>query len=166
MLVKAHRAYEKSICDKSKEKLKIFWSHVRSKLKSTSGVSPLLQNPDDKSSLKHDDHEKANILQKQFFSVFTDEPEGELPDFPASTDKKISDLFVTDEMMKKQIKLIDTNKSFGPDEIHPKMLVELVDHVAEPLAILMNKTLSCGIIPKNGRWLTFRPIYKNKVLKI
>ena len=123
MLVKAHRAYEKSICDKSKEKPKVFWSHVRSKLKSTSGVSPLLENPDDKSSLKHDDHEKANILQKQFCSVFTDEPQGELPDFPARTETKIDDLLVTEEMMKKRIKLLDTNKSFGPDETCLHILV-------------------------------------------
>ena len=87
-------------------------------------------------------------MQKQFCSVFTDEPQGELPDFPARTETKIDDLLVTEEMMKKRIKLLDTNKSFGPDEIHPKILVELIDHVAEPLAIIMNKTLSCGIIPK------------------
>ena len=76
-MTQARRDYEKNICDKSKKKPKIFWSHVRSKLKSSSGVSPLFENPKDKSSLKHDDHEKANILQKQFCSVFTHEPKGE-----------------------------------------------------------------------------------------
>eukprot|EP00111_Clytia_hemisphaerica_P011109 TCONS_00032522-protein len=65
-------------------------------------------------------------------------------------------------MMKKQIKQINTNKSFGPDEIHPKMLVELVDHVTEPLAIIMNKTLSCEIIPKEWKMAYVSPIYKNK----
>ena len=74
-------------------------------------------------------------MQKQVCSAFTDEPQGELPDFPARTETKIDDLLVTEEMIKKRIKLLDT-KSFGPDEIHPKM-VELV----EPLAIIMNKNL-------------------------
>ena len=50
MLVKAHRAYEKSICDKSKKKPKVFWSHVRSKLKSTSKYSCSLRKTKRKSS--------------------------------------------------------------------------------------------------------------------
>ena len=33
----------------------------------------------DKTSTKFNDLEKANILQKQFSSVFTREPEGEIP---------------------------------------------------------------------------------------
>ena len=42
---RARRSYEKNICDKSKSKPKVFWSHVRSKLKSASGVSSLLETP-------------------------------------------------------------------------------------------------------------------------
>ncbi|XP_066924072.1 uncharacterized protein [Clytia hemisphaerica] len=105
LMSKAHRTYEKSICDKSKEKPKIFWSHVRSKLKSSSGVSPLLENPDDKSSIKHDDLDKANILQKQFCSVFTNEPPGTIPDFPTRTEIQVENIIITEDMMRKTDKI-------------------------------------------------------------
>ena len=76
MMTQARRAYEQNICNKSKRKPKIFWSHVRCKLKSTSGTSFLLESPVDKSSLKHDDCSSLSmlalsILQNQFCSVFT-----------------------------------------------------------------------------------------------
>ena len=161
-MIQARRDYEKSICDKSKKKPKIFWSHVRNKLKSSSGVSPLLENPKDKSSLKHENHEKANILQRQFCSVFTHEPPGELPDFRSRTEKIIDNLVITEQMIREQIKMLDVNKSFGPDEIHPRMLVELVDHLAEPLAIIMNKSLSSGTVPNDWKIAHVTPIYKNK----
>ncbi|XP_066923557.1 uncharacterized protein [Clytia hemisphaerica] len=148
-ITQARRSYEKGICDKSKSKPKIFWSHVRSKLKSASGVSSLLEAPNDISSLKHEDHEKADILQKQFCSVFTKEPEGELPEFQSRTDRVIKRIPITKDLVYKSILKLDDNKSFGPDETHPKMLKELVDYIAEPLALLMIESLSTGVLPEN-----------------
>ena len=37
------------------------------------------ENVKDKDSMKFKDEEKANILQNQFSSVFTREPDGEIP---------------------------------------------------------------------------------------
>ena len=82
----ARRNYERDVCNKSKENPKRFWSHVRSKLHSVSGVSPLLESENDGSSLKHDDYDKANILQKQFCSVFTKE---RTVTFPISPQERI-----------------------------------------------------------------------------
>lgn len=162
MMTRARRLYERNICDKSKSKPKIFWSHVRSKLKSASGVASLLESPKDKSSLKHEDHEKANILQNQFCSVFTIEPHGELPEFPSRTDNVIEDIVILKEKVHKQILKLDVNKSFGPDEIHPKLLKELADHIAEPLSVIMNKTLTEGALPEDWKLAHVTPIYKNK----
>ena len=119
LMSRARRRYEKNICDKSKTKPKVFWSHVRGKMKSVSGVSSLLESPNDKSSLRHENHEKAEILQKQFCSVFTIEPEGQLPDFPRRTRQSIDKIVITKEMVKQRLTELDTNKSFGPDEMHP-----------------------------------------------
>lgn len=162
MMRGAKRNYERDISESAKNNPKIFWSHVRSKLKSTSSVSSLLESPDDKTSLKHEDIEKANILQKQFCSVFTNEPDGDLPHFERRTNNTIQMLHVTQEMVSKQIKQLDANKSFGPDEIHPLMLKELVEYVAEPLTIIMNKTLQEGTLPDDWKVAHVTPIYKNK----
>ena len=47
-------------------------------------------------------------------------------------------------MVEKVLRKLDGNKSFGPDEMHPKMLKELFDYIAEPLALFMNETLLTG----------------------
>ena len=162
LMTQARRRYEQDICSKSKTKPKVFWSHVRGKMKSASGVSSLLESPDDKSSLRHEDYEKANILQKQFGSVFTIEPEGELPEFPRRTEQSINDIVVTKEMTQKRLEELDSNKSFGPDEMHPKLLKEIAEHIAEPLSLIMNKTLHEGTLPEDWKLAHVTPIYKNK----
>ena len=58
---------------------KIFWSHVRSKLKTKIDVARLLQDEKDETSTKFDNKENTNILQKQFVSVFTKEANAEVP---------------------------------------------------------------------------------------
>ena len=162
MMSQARRRYEENICSKSKSKPKVFWSHVRGKMKSASGVSSLLESPNDKSSLRHEDREKADILQKQFCSVFTIEPEGELPDFPRRTQQSIDEIVITKAMVKEKLKGLDTNNSFGPDEIHPKFLKELADDIAEPLSVIMNKTLQESTLPEDWKIAHVTPIYKNK----
>ena len=64
-------------------------------------MAPLLENDHDKDSTRFDDREKANILQKQFASVFTHEPEGEIPRLEKRTDAHICDLLITEEMVQK-----------------------------------------------------------------
>ena len=73
-LRKSKREFERNIDIQSKINPKIFWSHVRSKHKTKTGVAPLLQDEKDETSTKFEDKEKANILQKQFVCVFTKEP--------------------------------------------------------------------------------------------
>ena len=78
--------------------------------------------------------------------MFTREPEGALPKFQQLTNKVINKLTITADMVQRQINKLDPNK-FSPDEIHPKIFLELVKYVSEPLASLMNITLLEGKIP-------------------
>ena len=68
MVRKCKRQFESSIAEKAKTNPKPFWSHFRGRLKTKEGVAPLLSNPNDKSSMKFTDKEKANILLQQFSS--------------------------------------------------------------------------------------------------
>ena len=79
MMRKATRRFEKSVACSAKSNPKSFWSYIRRRMKTKTGVAPLLENIADKSSLKFGDDEKARILQKQFTSVFTKEPPGDVP---------------------------------------------------------------------------------------
>lgn len=137
---------------------------MRDNLKRKTGVYPLLKLPDDKTSMKFKSKDKADILQNQFCSVFTREPNGGIPEFASRTDKEI-EISITVEMIKKEIRSINVNKSIGPDEIHPKMLKELVDHISEPLWIIMEKSLNKGVLPDDWKTASVSPIYKNKGAK-
>ena len=130
-------------------------------MKSKCGVAPLPSNINDKNSLKFDDEEKANILQNQFSSVFTHEPEGDIPRIANRTDSSISGLYVTEEIVLNELTNLNVNKSRGSDEVHPRMLIELADCTAGPIALLFNLTIKYGIIPKYWKWAYMSPIYKN-----
>lgn len=160
MIRKAKRSFEKDIGRKSKNNPKIFWSHVRSKLKTKTGIAPLLENNLNNASLKFSDDEKANILQKQFVSVFTEEPDHETPILDKRTETCISDIQITTEMVIKKILGLDTSKACGPDEIHPSLLKELVHHIAEPITIILNKSFKTNHLPKDWKIAHVSAIFK------
>ena len=139
---------------------KQFWKYVRSKLRTKSGVSPLLQERNNPNSLRFDDEEKANILQDQFCSVFTKEPQGEVPTLQKRTDIELKDLLIPEESVRREILALNINKSSGPDEISPVMLIKLVDIVAGPLTLLMNVSFEHGTLPKDWKDAFVSPIYK------
>ena len=56
---KTKRDVEKGICRSAKRNPKRFWKHIRSSMKTKSGISPLLQDPNDPSSIRFTDEDKA-----------------------------------------------------------------------------------------------------------
>lgn len=156
-----HRAgTESNIINKSKENSKLFWAHVRQKLKTKTGLAPLLENNADKNSTKFDDTEKANILQTQFQSVFTREPSGSIPSIPLRTTEVVNNLEISVKMILSELKKLNVNKSCGPDAVHPRMLKELAGLIAVPITFLLNKTLEKNEIPLDWKMAYVSPIFK------
>ena len=123
-------------------------------------MAPLFENEKDNSSLKFDDKDKANILQKQFSSVFTREAVGKVPSIPDRTDSFILDMHVTEGMVMKKLKKLNANKSCGPDNIHARLLIELADLIAMPITVLFNMTMQLGLLSDDWKWARVTPIYK------
>ena len=57
-------------------------------------MAPVLQDEKDKTSTKFDDKEKTNVLQKQFISVFTKEPNAEVPVLNQKTEVNLPNLII------------------------------------------------------------------------
>ena len=155
------RQFEKNVAMKTrKEDVKPFWALCKRRLKTTKGVAPLLQYPDDPKSITFDNKEKAEALQRQFISVCTREPGGDTPTLPMQTQERMHNILITDEMVAKKLKELKTGKSCGPDELHPLMLKELADRIAAPLAYLFRETLRQGYVPKDWKTAHVSPIFK------
>ena len=103
LIRKAKRIFEKGIAERSKKNPKELWKFIRNKLRTKSGVSPLLKDINDPNSLKFDDKEKAEILQEQFCSVFTREHGVVIPRLNMRTDKEITSLHIVAYRIKEEI---------------------------------------------------------------
>ena len=160
LMRKAKRKFEKEICLKSKSNPKSFWWYVRHKMKTKTGVAPLLEDNKDPESARFEDQDKANILQKQFSSVFTREPDTDIPKLDKKTDASIYTLFVTNEMVREEILNLNVNKSCGPDNVHPRLLIELAESLSKPISLLLNRTMEEGDIPTEWKSANVSPIYK------
>ena len=151
---------ERKIATSAKTNPKAFWSHIRKTLKTKPGIAPLFNNLDGTGPLKFEDKQKADILQKQFSSVFTREPTGDVPQVPDRTAITISDCTVDRELVLQEINNLNMNKVCGPDEIHPQMLKELSEYLLDPLVVILNKSLSKGVLPTDWKKAFISPIYK------
>ena len=47
-------------------------------------------------------------------------------------------IIITEETVRNKILKLNVNKSCGPDEIYPQILIELIDLVSKPLALLLS----------------------------
>ena len=82
-------------------------------MKTKTGIPPLLADVMDKESLRYDDAEKAEILQRQFLSVFSPE-EDTVATLPASVNVEIRNIMIGVEAVRDMLKNINVNKSLGP----------------------------------------------------
>ena len=80
--------------------------------------------------------------------------------FPRRTNAVLKHFVVNEERVRKEILDLNINKSCGPDEIHPRLLYELVNEIVAPLTLLFQKTLNDGNIPSDWGKAYVTPIYK------
>jgi len=55
---------------------------------------------------------------------------------------------------------LDAHKSMGPDGMHPQVLRELADVIAEPLSFIFERSWRTGEVPEDWRKASVTPIFK------
>ena len=160
---KAKRDYEKSIAKECRKNPKVVWNYLKRKTKTT---MPNLKKSD--GSYTSSDKEAADALNQQYFSVFTRETMDNLPEINEKLLKtdKLKNFNIDEAEVTKILKGLQTNKSPGLDQIHPRVLKELADTFAHPLTIIFKKSVESGELPRNWRDAVITPIFKkdNKAL--
>ena len=76
------------------------------------------------------------------------------------TEKTMADMAITEDEVRKEILLLNINKSCGPDDISPLLLIKLVDYVAEPMTKIMRASVDRGVLSQDWKNAFVSPIYK------
>ena len=110
---------------------KKFWKHVKSLRKDRTGITPLKFNGMTISSSEN----KAEVLNTQLFSVFTDEDTSYIPEVLYSFPDMPGISFNT-EGIYKLLNELNINKSPGPDKIPTRVLKCCATEIAPLLQII------------------------------
>ena len=119
-------------------------------MKTRAGIAPLLRSVNDPTTLCFSDKEKASILQKQFCSVFVNEPDGDVPTIDSRTAVLMPEVSIMQDEVRNEIKSINKNKSCGPDEIEIRMLHELLDTMCGPITEILKKSFNLRVFHVTG----------------
>ena len=155
---KARVDLENQIAHDFKDNPKAFWSYVKGQTTVRSGVAPL-KKEDGSVATKPED--KAEELNRFFASVFTDEDKSHIPT-PKTEEitSVLSSIDITDQEIQKEFKDLKPGKSAGPDEVHPKVLIEVSEQLVLPLRLIFQKSLSEGVVPQAWKEAEVVPIFK------
>ena len=142
---------------------KSFYAHVRSKQKVRDKVGPLENNS---GNIISDGFQMAEVLNEYFSSVFTTEDISLLPVpftiFEGNKSEHLGQLFVTPEIIEKNIKKMKDNELTGVDGIPPKLLQEIVEQINTPLAKVFNLSLEERIVQNGKKQTLHRYLRKDR----
>ena len=159
---KAKKNTERNIANNAKANPKMFWKYSQSKLKTRANI-PDLESIDDNGEIIYakDDKSKADQFQSYFGGVYTKEPDGNMPLFDERQyEEAIDKLIISEEIILKKLKKLKTNKSPGPDKVHPRVLNEIADEICKPLQIIFQKSLDSKTLPSEWKHAQVTAIFK------
>ena len=102
----------------------------------------------------------ATILNSFFSSIFTEESEDVPVPAMTYTGPVLEEADVTPEVVERKLKMLRPSSSPGPDQIHPRVLVETAQSIATPLSQLFRESLLAGELPSDWKLGEVVPIFK------
>ena len=110
--------------------------------------------------LHADAKDKAEILNRQYQSVFTNEDTSDIPTPDGEPYSSMPEITVSIEGVQKLLQKLNPQKACGPDQIPAKILRDLADVIAPPLTLIFQKSLDEGNIPNDWRTANVTAIFK------
>ena len=153
----AYNSYVREIISPDiNERPKRFWSFIKSKC-DNNGVAPLRGTD---GLIYSDPEKKAEILNKQFTSVFTREPSTNLPDLGPSSHPVMDPINITVAGVVKLLKNIKQHKATGPDNIQARILKETAANLGPALTLIFQAPLAQATLPDEWKSAHVAPIFK------
>ena len=122
------------------------------------GVSDLKTDED----IITDDKGKAEILNDQFTSVFTEEDLSTVPDMGVDPKPCVGALEITVEGVVKQLNSLNPQKASGPDGIPSWFLKQNAAIIAPTLTHIFRESVDTGTVPDQWNEANICPIFKKK----
>ena len=157
---RAKKRFEKKLAEKIKSDSKSFFAYARSRNNTKVSIGPIVN---ESGTLETDPQTVAEELNKYFSSVFTKEDVQHIPDLadPSMTStSSLSDIVINEELVRKKLQKLRSDKATGANDISPKLLVEIKDEVCIPLTVIFQNSLSTGQVPSDWRQADVTPIHK------
>ena len=155
----AKRNFEKMLAKNIRSDRKSFFAYVRSKCKSNVRSGPLINEA---GNIITDLKESANLFNEYFSSVFTTEDLSSVPshtgESPPTT--HLTDLNITEEMVKSKLKKLRPDKAGGADNMLPRLLVSIQHEISYPLWLLFRKSIKEADVPADWKTANVTPIFK------
>ena len=143
MLKHKHRAYITNIISSSNDN-KLFWRYIKAKQQVTTGITTL-KGPDGEAITESID--KANILNEHFKSTFTTEKFDNFPSKSNSPYPSMPHFEITTQGVYNTLNECNSNKSPGPDKLHPYSLKATAAEISPMLTHIFQQSLSYGRLP-------------------
>ena len=156
---KEHNKYINELISEPEQscKKKLF-SYIKSKTMSTS--NNIMELKDTQGKVHQNAETKAEILNSQFCSVFSD-PSGEiLGDTKELNIPDMKKIKINSNGVEKLLSKIKENKATGPDDIPGKLLKHCAKELAPVLTILFQASLDQGKTPSEWKKANITPLYK------
>jgi len=158
---RAKRSFEKKLAKNIDSDRKSFYAYVRNRSRSKPQVGPLVNECSEVTSQPPD---MAEMFNQFFASVFTHEDTDNIPTaeplFRAGDDQKLLDIHIDEELVRRKLDRLRSDKAPGADNISPRVLVELKDEITVPVTLIMKCSLDSGLVPDDWKAAYVTPVYK------
>jgi hypothetical protein len=160
-LVKNDDDYDrKRVLQGFKGKPKSFYGYMRNLQTVKERVTVLKR---DDGELTASDQEAADILGQYFEDMYTKEGNSEVPTVATKdliVEWRDDEVDFSVDAVRRKLQKLATDKSPGPDGIHPMLLKECASTVAEPLSIIFKNSFESGTLPSDWKTAQVAPIFK------
>jgi len=150
----AKRGFERKLAANIDIDRKSFYTYIRSRSKARVAVGPLV---DEQGTIRSLPQEQVNLTATlQLCSTLK-----AWGTFRRLTDaEKLSDIVIDSELVRKKFDRLRPDKASGPDDVSPRILIELKDEICYPVTEIMKSSLESSIVPDDWKLANVTPIYK------
>ena len=110
--------------------------------------------------LHSDPKAKADVLNRQFASVFTSDNTSDLPDLGHSPNSSMNDIIINNQGIVKLLKNLNSHKATGPDGIPARLLKETAAEIAPAITLLYQASLNQVTVPSAWKRALVVPTFK------